>query len=260
MAGKRRALIAIGGPALNDSTWDDFGEALPFAAFTNSTTATILPINVASLATLSPDSIPSGSAIGRLLGCQIAFLAAGTSGGVAASTISRLGVAVYRSFGTLTTQITNAGGALTSLAVSGGVNTALPSGQTFTLTTAAGASPQVYTTSAAVLKGATSVPVNSITPTSTYAVGTPLVGIVGNAIAFGWPSTGDGGTGTPAFRQNFSVAMPANTAAGNPALNTTGDPYGSFLPVYPGDVLALFGITDSSTFSVPAGIINTLVL
>jgi hypothetical protein len=260
MAGKRRSLISVGGPGLNDSAWDDLGTDLSFAAFTNSTTATILPINVIPLATLPPEAVPFGGSIARLLGCQLVFMAAGTSGGLAASTISRLGLAVYRSFGTLTTALTNAGGALTSLAVTGGVNTALPSGQTFTLTTAAGATPQVYTTSAAVLKGAVSVPVNSITPSATYAVGTPLVGIVGNAIAFGWPSTVDGATGTPAFRQNMPVSMPANTAAGNPALNTTGDPYGPYLPVYPSDVPALFAVTDSSTFSVPAGALTTMIL
>jgi hypothetical protein len=260
MAGKRVRLISIAGPKLNDSAWDDFGENLNFAAFTNGTTATILPISVLPQSTLAGETIPFGEGIARLLGGQIAFLAAGTSGGVAASTISRLGIVVYRSFGTLSTQITNAGGALTSLAVSGGVNTALPSGQTFTLSTAAGATPQVYTTSAAVAKGALSIPVNSITPSATYAVGTPLPGIVGNAIAFGWQSTADGATGTPAFRQNGSATLPAMSATANPALNTTGDPYGSYLLLYPGDVTALFAVTDSSTFSVPAGVLTTMIL
>ena len=253
-----RSAIANGGPALSDSTWIDFGTDMTFAAFTNSTTATITPITVIfqnlSSTVSGLDTVPFATPMYRLLGAQIVFMAAGTSGGVAASTISRLGVAVYRSFGTLNAQITAAGGALTSLAVAApGVNTALPSGQTFTVTTAAGATPQVWTTTAAVVVGATSIPVSSATPSATYAAGTPLVGIVGNANCFGWPSTTDGATGTPAFRQNMPVRLPAYSATANTALNQTGDPAGPFLALYPGDALALFAITDSSTFSVPAG-------
>ncbi len=257
MAGKHRLLISTNGPKLQDSAWSDFGESFTFAAFTNSTTESVIPVMIVPQVTTS-ETLGASDAIWRILGGQIAFMHATTGGGLAASTISRLGLAAYRSFGTLSTQITAAGGALTSLAVAGGVNTALPSGQTFTVTTAAGATPQVWTTSAAVAVGAVSIPVNSATPSATYAVSTPLVGQVGNAIAFGWLSTSDGASGTPAFRQNKSVSLPAMTATANPALNTTGDLFGPFLPSYPGDVICLYGVTDSSTLSVPTGIISVM--
>lgn len=251
MAGKRRLLISAGGPKLQDSAWDDFGESFNFAAFTNGTTATIIPISILPLVTVS-ESLGLSDGICRLQGGQIAFMAAGTSGGVAASSISTLGLAVYRSFCTLSAQITAAGGALTSLAVTP-VNTALPSGQTFTLTTAAGGTPQVWTTSAAVAVGATSIPVSSATPSATYAIGTACVGQVGNNLYCGWLNSA---SGTPAFAQNLSVRLPMLAAAANPAINQTIDPVGAFLLGYPGDVVALVGVTSSSTFSVPAGIVS----
>ena len=151
---KLRAAIATGGPNLNDSAYWRLGGDLSFAAFTNTSTATIKPITIIDLLTSSTASGGGGSTtgglgvgVGRLQGGQIAFMAAGTSGGVGALSSSTLGIAVYRNFCTLATQITAAGGALTSLSVTA-VNTVLPSGQTFTLTTAAGGTPQVWTTSA----------------------------------------------------------------------------------------------------------------
>lgn len=251
MAGKRRALISIGGPALQDSTWADSGLSFNFAAFTNTSTATILGFYIVPQPTLPPESIPFGSAIQRLLGAQIAIVSTGTSGGMAAFTGSTLGIAVYRNFGTLGTQIANAGGAITSLTIGGsGINTALVEDQVFSLTIAAGTTSQVYTGAGVPVVGAKSIGVDSITPSATYAVGTPLVGQVGSNIAFGW-------AGTPAFRQNASVVMPAVTANG--ALNTTGDPYGPFLPLQPGDVVALYGVSTGSD-SILAGVVNLMIL
>jgi hypothetical protein len=262
MAIKHRSIIAQGGPDLNQSGWWDMGEALSFAAFSNSTTATILPIAITAFNTTSSatgvETLPFNAGIYRLQGAQLAFMAAGTAGGLAASSISTLGIAVYRAFGELNAQITNAGGALTSLAIAApGVNTAMPSGQTFTLTTAAGATPQVWTTSAAVAVGALTIPVTSTTPSATYAAGTDLNGQVGNNILFGWLN-GAGG-GSMAFGQNESNPLPAITATFTAAgASTTGDPYGPYLVLMPGDIVALYGITSSSTFSVPAGIIATM--
>jgi len=229
MAIRLRAAQSNGGPALTDSTWFDAGESLPFAAISATTTLQIFPINIVPQSTSSQvsggDSLPFSTPIQRLMGAQITFPAVGTSGGTAASSTTNLGVAVYRSFGKLAAQITNAGGALTSLSVAApGVNTALPSGQTFMISVAAGGTSQSWTTTAAVAVGATTIPVSSQTPSSTYAKGQPLVGVVGNNIAFGWLSSG---SGTPAFAMNASTVLPAITA--NTALNQTADPYGSYL-------------------------------
>jgi hypothetical protein len=262
MALRSRANSAVGGPHLNDSNWDDNGESLAFAAFTNAVTAQIFAINILPMSTSSSvsggDAIPFGDTMQRLQGGLIAFPSFGTAGGVAASTISTLGIAVYHNFGTLGTQITNAGGALTSLTIAApGVSAPMPSGQTFNITIAAGGTSQVWTTSAAVAVGALTIPVTSTTPSSTYAIGTPLAGQLGNNIAFGWLNVG-GTLGTPAFRQNASILMPAMTAVNNPALNQTGDPYGPYLPMYPGDMVAIFALTSSSTFAVPTGIVTTM--
>jgi hypothetical protein len=255
---KLRAAIATGGPNLNDSAYWRLGGDLSFAAFTNTSTATIKPITIIDLLTSSTASGGGGSTtgglgvgVGRLQGGQIAFMAAGTSGGVGALSSSTLGIAVYRNFCTLATQITAAGGPLTSLSVTA-VNTVLPSGQTFTLTTAAGGTPQVWTTSAAVAVGATSIPVNSATPSATYAVGTECVGQVGSNLAFGWLNSG---SGLPAFPQNGAISLPAITA--NTLLNTAADPYGPYLTLYPSDVMALYAVSSGSD-SIPAGILTPI--
>ena len=254
MAAKHRLLISAGGPRLSESGWFDFGEGLTFAAFTNGTTATITPITILPQNTSTVDALGTTDGVCRLQGGQIAFMAAGTSGGVAASSISTLGLAAYRSFATLSAQITAAGGALTSLAVTP-VSTTLPSGQTFTVTTAAGGTPQVWTTSAAVAVGATSIPVSSQTPSATYAVGTGLIGQVGNNIYCGWLNSA---AGTPAFAQNGSVRLPMLAAAANSNTNQTIDPAGPYLVGFPGDVIALVAVTSSSTFSVPTGVITLM--
>jgi len=259
MAARHRALQSVGGPHLNDSSWDDQGVSQMFAAISATTTLQIFPINIVPQDTSSQvsggDSLAFSDSIQRLMGAQIAFPAVGTGGGTGASSTTNLGLAVYRSFGTLSANITNAGGALTSISVaSPGVNTALPSGQTFMISVAAGGTSQSWTTTAAVAVGATTIPVSSQTPSSTYAKGQPLVGVVGNNIAFGWLSSG---SGTPAFAMNASTVLPAITA--NTALNQTADPYGSYLLLQPGDMLALYCIQGSSTFTVPTGIITTMV-
>jgi hypothetical protein len=259
MAIRVRAAQSVGGPHLSDSSWIDSGESLPFASISATTTLQIFPIQIIPQDTSSQvsggDSLAFSDAIGRLMGAQIMFPAVGTSGGVAASSTTNLGVAVYRSFGTLSANITNAGGALTSLSVAApGVNTYLPSGQTFMISVAAGGTSQSWTTTAAVQPGALSIPVSSQTPGSTYAKGQPLVGVVGNSIAFGWLSSG---SGTPAFPMNASVVLPANTA--NTLLNQVADPYGSYLLLQPGDTPCLYCIQGSSTFTVPTGIITTMV-
>lgn len=262
MAVKLRSAISVGGPKLTASSWWDGGESLAFAAISATTTLQIFAIRILPLDTSSSvsggESLSFGEPIQRLMGAEIAFPVIGTSGGVAASSTTTLGVGVYHNFGKISTALTNAGGAITSIAVaSPGVSAPMPSGQTFYLTVAAGGTSQLYTTSAAVQVGALSIPVTSITPSSTYAIGTPISGLLGGTIAFGWLAAG---SGTPAFAQNVSVSMPAMTGTTNTLLNTAGDPYGSYLPEYPGDIEVLYCIQASSTFTVPTGMVTTLAL
>jgi hypothetical protein len=253
MGQKIRSLQSAGGANLNESGWADMGDYYVFASFTSTATATIYPFQVITQDTSIYDSLTPGlgSAINRLQGGQIAFT--GATAMVAQSTLN-LGLVVYRSFGVLSTQITNGGGALTSLAVAAGVNTAMPSGQTFTLVNAAG-TVQTWTASAAVVRGALSVPVNSQTPTGTNAVGNQLIGQVGNGILFGWLAA----TGTPALYLLQTTPLPAVTAnitaAGG---NTVGDPYGAFVPLLPGDLIALQA-SSAGSVTVQSGIIGTLV-
>jgi hypothetical protein len=247
---KDRARISVGGTKLSNGTWSDEGGSCYFAAFTSTATATILPIRIVPLGTggsYEGDANPQPSSpIQRLQGAYVA-LVSGTA--MAAQTTLDFGVVVYRNFGTLATQITNAGGALTSLSVTA-LTTSMPSGQTFTLTNAAG-TVQTWTTSAAVLQGATSIPVNSQTPTGTNAVGNVISGIVGNGNTFGWLHA----VGTPALAVNTSVLLPASV---NTVMDTTSDSYGPFLLEYPGDIECLY-VTSAGSISVSAGMITTLV-
>src|ERR1700689_988075 len=123
MGQKIRSLQAAGGANLNESGWMDQGDFYVFASFTSTSTATIYPFQVVTQDTSTFDYL-SGSFINRLQGGQILFT--GATAMVAQSTLN-LGLVVYRSFGVLSTQITNGGGALTSLAVAAGINTAMPS-------------------------------------------------------------------------------------------------------------------------------------
>jgi hypothetical protein len=250
MARKLRSATALGGANLNESAWYDGGENLNFAAFTSTSTPTILGIRVVPLDTASVNSggdfLAAGLPINRLQGAQLGIVSLTY---MAAQTTQDAGVGVMRVFGTLATQITNGGGALTSLNVTA-LNTALPSGQILNLTNAAG-TLQTWTLSAAAAKGATTLAVNSQTPTGTNAVGNSFVGLVGNMIAFGWLHA----VGSPVFLPYLPYSLPA--VAANTALNTTGDPYGSYLPEYPGDV-EVFYVTSAGSISWSAGVINTL--
>jgi hypothetical protein len=246
MAQKLRSLIAAGGAKLQESGWHDAGENLNFAAFTSTSTATILGIRVAPTNTGIYESLTTGDTINRLQGAQLSIVSLTY---MAAQTTQDAGVGVMRSFGTLATQITNAGGALTSLNVTA-LNTALPSGQVLNLTNAAG-TLQTWTLTAAAAKGATTLAVTSQTPTGTNAVGNSFVGLVGNMIAFGWLHA----VGSPVFLPYLTYNLPA--VAANTALNTTGDPFGSYLPEYPGDV-EVFYAASAGSISWSAGVINTL--
>jgi hypothetical protein len=246
MGQKRRTLIAVGGANLIESGWDDVGENLNFAAFTSTATATILGIRVVFQATSSVDYLAAGQPISRLQGAQLSIVSLTY---MAAQTTQDAGVGVMRSFGTLATQITNGGGALTSLNVTP-LNTALPSGQVLNLTNAAG-TLQTWTLTAAAAKGATTLAVSSQTPTGTNAVGNSFVGLVGNMIAFGWLHA----VGSPVFLPYLSYNLPA--VAANTALNTTGDPYGPFLPELPGDV-EVFYAASAGSISWSAGVVTTM--
>ena len=250
MAQKIRSLQSVGGANLIESGWSDVGESLYFAAFTSTSTPTILGIRVVPQDTSSSatggDYLATGVPINRLQGAQLSIVSLTY---MAAQTTQDAGVGVMRVFGTLTTQITNAGGALTSLNVSP-LNTALPSGQVLNLTNAAG-TLQTWTLTAAAPKGATTLAVSSQTPTGTNAVGNSFVGLVGNTIAFGWLHA----VGSPVFLPYLSYSLPA--VSSNTALNTTGDPYGSFLPEYPGDV-EVFYVTSAGSISWSAGVIETM--
>jgi hypothetical protein len=246
MAQKLRVLIAAGGAKLNESGWEDAGRPLNFAAFTSTATATILGIRVVPINTGIYENLAAGDTINRLQGAQLSIVSLTY---MAAQTTQDAGVGVMRSFGTLATQITNAGGALTSLNVTA-LNTALPSGQVLNLTNAAG-TLQTWTLTAAAAKGATTLAVSSQTPTGTNAVGNSFVGLVGNMIAFGWLHA----VGSPVFLPYLSYSLPA--VAANTALNTTGDPYGPYLPEYPGDV-EVFYAASAGSISWSAGVISTL--
>lgn len=251
MGRKVRTAQAVEGPDITQSTWIDMGDVTTFATFTSTSTATITPVTAIMQPTSGYDYLAPGTPISRLQGGQVVIT--GSTAMAAQSTLN-LGWVVYRNFGTLGTQITNAGGALTSLTIAApGVNTAMPSGQTFTLVNAAG-TVQTWTTSAAVVRGALTIAVTSQTPTGTNAVGNALVGQVGNGILFGWLAA----TGTPAFYLNQATSMPAinaNITAGGG--NTLGDPFGPFVYLYPGDVPSLSTFSAGSV-TVQAGLASYL--
>ena len=247
MAGKIRTRTAVEGVNLNQGSWIDTGETFVFATFTSTSTATIYPFMIIQQPTSAFASIDAGAPIMRLQGGQLAITGATA---MAAQTTLDCGLVVYHSFATLATQITNAGGALTSLNVTA-LNAAMPSGQTFTLTNAAG-TVQTWTLSAAAVRGATTLAVNSQTPTGTNAVGNQIIGLNGNGILFGWLHP----TGTPAFPVYGSVIMPAqntNILAGGG--NTVGDPVGPYVYLFPGDILALY-TTSAGSVTVQAGLVS----
>lgn len=255
MSGKIRTRIAVEGPDINNGAFTDNGETWIFASFTSTSTATVDPIQVISLDTSSFASVSSSSPIGRLQGAQVVI--SGATAQAAQSTLN-FGLVVYHNFGTITAQYTNAGGAITAILVTA-LNAPMPSGQTFNLVNAAG-TVQSWTTSAAVLKGATTIPVSSQTPTGTNAIGNAVIGTLGGAgnagIQFGWLAAG---SGTPALYLNQAILLPAintNITAGGG--NTAGDPYGAFQYVYQGDVICLYAESAGSV-TVQSGLITTLI-
>ena len=260
MGQKVRSAASYGGPNLSDSMWMDNGETCYFASFTSTATPTYIPISITPLDTSAIDNLPGltvGAAIMRLQGAQFVPV---SQTAMAAQTTLNLGIVVFREFAELSAQIAAAGGALTSLPVTP-LLSAMPSGQAFTITNAT-PTLQTWVTSAAVLPGATSIPVNSQTPSATFPAGLGLLGTVGGgaaatpSILFGYSS---GGSGTPAFASYDSQPLPAinaNITAGGGFV--TGDPNGPYVPMQPGDISCLCAYSAGS-ITVSAGAASTLV-
>lgn len=89
------------------------------------------------------------------------------------------GAATGLSAGVLSTASGTSAGTV-SLAVAGGVLTALASGATITLTS--GTHTQNFTTSSAVAVGATSIPISSATPNFSYPIGTTVLTMTWSAL------------------------------------------------------------------------------
>lgn len=260
MAQKERSAGSIGGPNLSDSMWADNGETCYFATFTSTSTPTYTPIGITPLDTSPIDNLPGltvGAAIMRLQGAQFCVV---SQTAMAAQTTLNLGIVVFREFAALSAQIAAAGGALTSLPVTPVVS-AMPSGQAFVITNGT-PTLQTWVTTAAVSPGATSIPVTSQTPSATFPVGLGLIGTVGGgaavtpSILFGYSS---GGSGTPALASYDVQVLPAisaNITAGGGF--ATGDPYGPYLPLIPGDVSCLCAYSAGSV-TVSAGCASTLI-
>lgn len=249
-----RTAVATEGVVTTDSSWGDWGQSLVFAAISSTSTATIDPIQVITAGTSTAAYLAPGAPIQRLQGASLAIT--GATAQAAAST-QVFGIVVYHQFATLATQVTNAGGAITSLSTTA-LNAPMPSGGTFTMVNAAG-TVQTWTTSAVVPKGATTIPVTSTTPTGTNAVGNALVGTLGGAgalgIQFGWLAA----TGTPALYLNQTTLLPAvsaNITAGGG--NTAGDPYGPYTYLYPGDIPCLY-VASAGSLTFQSGIITLLI-
>lgn len=238
-----------GSPAGGDAKYDA-GRSFRFAAFTNTSTATNIPLGIVPF---SDQHGPGGGSVGgyiltgqpiqRLTGGQIALDTV-----LAASTGTSLGLAVFRTFGALTAQVAAADGARTTLPFT--TNTRLPVGGTITLTNAAG-NTDVWTVNADTPAGTTSITVVSKTAGATYAIGNVGVGIVGlstanpSGLAFGWVTAG---TGTPLLQGRNAISLPS--LAGNLLVNAAGD-----LNLYPGDQVVLRGV-DTGSVSVPIGIVQ----
>lgn len=261
MAQKARSAASYGGPNLSDSMFVENGETAYFASFSSTATPTYLPIGITPQDTSTIDTLPGltvGSSIMRLQGGQLAIASAT---GMAAQSTLNLGLVVIRSFATLSAQIANAGGAITSLPITA-LASPLPSGSVVTITNAT-PTLQAWTLSAAALRGATTLSVNSQTPSATFPAGLPISGSVGGGAAastptilFGWSS---GASGTPALPAWGLIALPAisaNLIAGS--TTTTGDPYGPYLQMIPGDLTCLVAYSAGS-ITVSAGAASTLV-
>lgn len=269
MASKLVAAVAITGPD-GQSSWWDAGEAFTWqAAVTAATTYVLFPVQtvpqpdtqlagglpVTETLTASGGAASANLPMARLNGASVSMLAL-----LAAHTTLILGVQVVRCIDTLGAQIAAASGALTSIPLTAPLTTPLAEDQTFVLTNAAGTA-QTWTvagpTGAGMPAGSTYIGVDSQTPSATYTTNTPLVYLAGNTLAFGWIGTGSAGTGTPVLPAGRAMVMPA--IAANLAIVTPGAS-GSYLNLFPGDMVeAVFG-TSSSTVSVTVGTIQTFIV
>lgn len=253
MSLKVRELASTGNPR-GQSSWFDMGDQTILAASTVST-AVLYPIQLVPIVDTqladgsSPGDVPpAGDSVSRLNGAQVNFVTA-----LAAAIHFNLGVQVVRTM-TLGTAVT-ASVAITQVTLGQPLIAPMASGATFVVTNAAGTA-QTFTTSQIAPAGSTVVLVNSVTPGAAYAVGNPVVFLVGNGPAFGWVA--GAAAGTPTFGAKQSVSMPpiaANTALVTPVGGT-----GSFLLLAQGDRIEASTSTDSSTVTMPAGILQTLVI
>jgi hypothetical protein len=240
------------------SAWTDAGETLPFAAASSAATLAlqIIAYGDAFLAgdlpnnTMGGSLVPSAGISGqpnpiqRLNGAQIALIARH-----AAQSAESTYIQVVRSIDTLGAQIAAAGGALTSIPLTAPLSTPLAEDQTFVIDN--GTTAQTWTvagpTGAGMPIGSTYIGVDSQTPSATFAAGTALVYVAGNAGAFGWLASGGG---TPALPAGQAVKLPV--IAANVALVA-----GVYLPLFPGDFLQL---VFAGTVSIGAGTVQVQVV
>lgn len=257
MATRVEAALVITDPA-GKSAWFDSGQAYSWtSAITATTSLALIPIQIVP----TPDTqlaggLPvtfglfPGTPLQRLNGALINLETL-----LAAANTNIIGIEIRRCIDTLGAQIAAAGGAITSIPLTNPLSTPLASGQTFVVTNAAGTA-QTWTTSAAVPAGSMAIPVNSGTPSATYVAGTALAFLAGNGPVFGWVGTGSSGTGPPVIPANVSVSLPPITT--NIAVVTPGAA-GSYVFLFPGDVIGLLLNTTTSTATIPIGCIQTLI-
>ena len=253
MSLKVRELSVTGNPR-GQSAWIDSGDQTILAPITVSTVVLypiqLIPTVDTQLADGSyPGDVPnSEDSIARLNGAQVNFVTA-----LAAAIHFNLAVQVVRS--TPLGVAIASGVAITQVTLAQPLLSPMPSGQTFVATNAAGTA-QTFTTSQIAPSGSTVILVNSVTPGAAYAVNNPLVYLVGNGPAFGWVAGAS--AGTPTFPAKGSVSMPA--IAANTSLVTPVGGTGSFMLLTQGDRIEAATSTDSSTVTMPAGILQTLVI
>lgn len=267
---RERMEVSTGGPD-GGPTWGDEGDGFTLqnhASVTASGTANLLPVQtITQPNTMLPngqtqvDYLTPGTSIQSLFGAQITPTT--TSGAsFSAATNLTLALTVYRTL-KLGAALTN-GVAITSLPLAYPLLSPMVSGATVVLTNASGT--QTATLSAAAAAGSTSLAINSLTPSSTYAVASTFaVTQVGNGPCFGWLyNTGGGFTGfsgqngTPQLAAQASVLMPS--IGSNTALVTPVNGTGSFLPVAAGDVIVCLLQTSSSTVVLPIANIQPLLV
>lgn len=252
---KTRMAVSAGGPD-GQSSWFDSGETYAFIARTVNTTDPQIPLQSIAPADLQlaggmtqVDVLATNQPIQRLNGAQLCMAAV-----LAAQATLTLGISVLRNFGPLAVAAPN-GVAVTSITLKNPLSVGLANGQVLTITNAAGSTPETVTTSAAVAAGATVVPIQSWTPTASYAIGNPVVGTVGNGPCFGWQN-GAGG-GTPTFAAYNTYSLPAIKT--NPAVITPASGNGSYVFLLPGDVIVWNDVLSAATLSQPAGTLQPLI-